>query len=138
MSEKKERSYKILMRLNALMFALATIHNICNWYTAWLGFIYYSDAPDRALDAPDRALDALDVDETTSLSLHAIGSMLDLLTTLRLGIADSIMVSTHPLLAINTTKIPFNFKVWRCWIIYNRNGRAAIIPLISNIGSIGM
>jgi hypothetical protein len=89
MSEKKQTSYKVLMGLIVFMFALQTIDNICDWYIAWLGFIYYGDAPDQALDA-------LEVDETTSLLLHVIGSMVDLLTTLRLAIADSIMVSTHP------------------------------------------
>ena len=74
------------MGLIVLMFALQTIHNICNWYTTWLGFIYYSDASDQALDA-------LEVDEA-KLSLRVVGSMEDLLTTLRLTIADSIMVST--------------------------------------------
>ena len=86
MSEKKATSYMVLMGLIVLMFALQTIDNVCNWYITWLGFIYYGDAPDQALDA-------LQVDETTSFSLHLVGSMIDLLTTLKLAIADSIMVS---------------------------------------------
>jgi hypothetical protein len=85
MNEKKQTSYKVLMGLIGLMFFLQTIHMICDWYIIWLGFIYYSNAPDQALDA-------LKVDGTR-LSLRVVGSMEDLLTTLRLAIADSIMVS---------------------------------------------
>ena len=88
MSEKKQTSYKVLMGLIVLMFTIQTVHNACNWYTAWLGFIYYSTTPDQALDA-------LEVDGGTGPSLVAIGSMNVLLTTLRLAIADSIVVSTH-------------------------------------------
>ena len=91
MSEKKQTSYKVLMGLIVLMFVLQTIHNICNWYIPWLGFVYYSNAPEQALDA-------LEVDDTQIL-FRVIESMEDLLTTLRLAIADSIMVSTrlsHP------------------------------------------
>jgi hypothetical protein len=85
-SEKKQTSYKVLMGLIVVMFTLQTIHNIGNWYSTWLSFIYYSDAPDQALDA-------LDLDGP-KLSVRVFGSMFDLLTTLRLAIADSIMVST--------------------------------------------
>jgi hypothetical protein len=94
MSNKKQKQSKILMGLIVLMFTLQTIHSVCNWYITWLGFIYYGDAPDKALDA-------LEVDEP-SLSLRVVGSMADLLTTLRLAIADSIMVSTHMPLPSNT------------------------------------
>jgi hypothetical protein len=96
MNEKKHTSYKVLMVLIVLMFVLQTISNVCNWYITWLAFIYYGDAPDQALDA-------LRVDETTSLSLLVIGSMFDLISTLRLAIADSIMVSPHPPHIANTT-----------------------------------
>jgi hypothetical protein len=97
MSEKKQTSYKILMGLIVLMFTLQTIHNVCNWYITWLGFIYYGDAPEKALDV-------LEVDG----AVLVFQSILDLLTTLRLAIADSIMVSTHlPLLANITNSIWF-------------------------------
>jgi hypothetical protein len=79
--------YKVLMCLIVVMFALQTIHNICNWYITWLGFIYYSDVPDKALDA-------LEVDDLAMLSLRILDSMFDLLTTMRLAVADSILVST--------------------------------------------
>jgi hypothetical protein len=86
MSEK-QTAYKILMGLIVLMFALQTTHIVCDWYISWLGFIYYSNTPEKALNA-------LLVDGTV-LSLRVVGSMVNLLTTLRLAIADSIMVSTH-------------------------------------------
>jgi hypothetical protein len=99
-SEKKQASYKFLMGLIVLMFVLQTIDNICDWYIAWLGFIFYGDASDQGLDA-------LQVDGGTSLSLLVVGSMLDLLVALRLAIADSIMVSTSvslPANAINSLR----------------------------------
>jgi hypothetical protein len=95
MNEKQQTSHKILMGMIVLMLALQTIENVCNWYTAWLGIIYYGDAPDLALDA-------LEVDDGTVLSLRVVESLGNLLTTLRLAIADSIMVSTHLLLSTNT------------------------------------
>jgi hypothetical protein len=95
MIEKKPTSSKVLMGLIVLMFTLKTISIICNWYPAWLGFIYYSNAPDQALDVLETG--------GTSHSVHVIYAMDDLLTPLRLGIADSIMVSTHPLLLVDTT-----------------------------------
>jgi hypothetical protein len=85
-SERKQTSYKALMGLIVLMFALQTIHNVCNWYITWLGFVYYGNAPDQALDALEG--------DGTRLSLRIVISTVDLLTTLRLAIADSIMVST--------------------------------------------
>jgi hypothetical protein len=96
MHEKKQTSYKVLMGMIVLMFALQTVHNACEWYTTWLGFIYYSNAPDKALGA-------LEGDERITLSLWVIGSMGDLLTTLRLVIANSIVVNTHPLIPVHTT-----------------------------------
>jgi hypothetical protein len=85
MSGKKQTSHKILMGMIVLMFSLETIDTVCTWYITWLGFVYYGNMPDQALDA-------LELDEATSLSLHVVGSMFFLLTTLRLAIADSIMV----------------------------------------------
>jgi hypothetical protein len=96
MREKKQTSYKVLMALIVLMLILQTIHNICQWYIVWLGFIYYGDMPEQALDA-------LELDGTTSVSLRVAGPMLDLLTTLRLAIADSIMVSTTLSFPASTT-----------------------------------
>ena len=74
------------MGLISFMFLCETVSIACNWYVTWLGFIHYGGASDQALDA-------LMVDGVASLSLRVIGSTLDLLVTLRLAIADSIMVS---------------------------------------------
>ena len=117
------------MGLIVLMFSLQTVHSACDWYITWLGFIYDSNAPDQALDVLETG--------GTSHSVHVIYAMDDLLTPLRLGIADSIMVSTfcHFLLVLLMT---FDSKVWRCWIICNRSWTAAIVPLLFNVGSIGM
>ena len=100
MSQKKQTSYKVLMGLIVLMFALQTMHSACDWYIVWLGFIYYSNAPDQASDV-------FELDGATSLALRIVGSILELLTTLRLTIADSIMVSTSaplPANAINSLR----------------------------------
>jgi hypothetical protein len=83
------------MWLIMVMFALQTIHNICKWYITWLGFIYYGNTPAQALDA-------LQLDGEILL-FRVIASMADLITTLRLAIADSIMVSTCPSLSAGTT-----------------------------------
>jgi hypothetical protein len=72
MSEKKQTSYKVLMGLILLMFALQTIHNICDWYQTWLGFIYYSNLPGQALDA-------LEENSQASHSIYIIASMENLL-----------------------------------------------------------
>jgi hypothetical protein len=52
MSEKKQTSYKVLMGLIVLMFILQTIHNVCDWYIVWLGFIRYGNAPDQRKKNP--------------------------------------------------------------------------------------
>jgi hypothetical protein len=95
MNEKKQTSYKVLMGLIVLMFVLQTIHIVCDWYLAWLGFIYYGNASDQALDV-------LQEDEAR-VSIHVIGSVTQLLTTLRLVIADSIMVCTCSSLPVSIT-----------------------------------
>jgi hypothetical protein len=96
MNAKKQPSHKVLMGLILLMFALQTIHSGCQWYITWLGFIYYSDSPEQALDA-------FQIDPLTTLWLRVAASLGDLITTLRLAIADSIMVSTHLPHPVSTT-----------------------------------
>ena len=93
--EEKKTSHRVLMGMIVLMFALQTIHNMCNWYITWLSFIYYSDAPDQALETLE--------EDGARLSVRVFDSMEDLLTTLRLAIADSIMVSTGCPLPANMT-----------------------------------
>jgi hypothetical protein len=85
-NKRERKSYQILMGLIGFMFLCETVSIACNWYITWLGFIHYDGATDQALDA-------LMVDGSASLALRVIGSTLDLVVTLRLAIADSIMVS---------------------------------------------
>jgi hypothetical protein len=96
MNEKKQTSYKILMALIVLMFTLQTIEAACNWYIKWLGFIYYDDAPDQALEA-------LEGEAAPNTTVWAVEATINILVTLRLAIADSIMVSTCPSLPSSTT-----------------------------------
>jgi hypothetical protein len=72
------------MGLITLMFVLQSVHNIVTWYQLWLGFIYYGSTSDEAT----AVFEGLE----TAPVLVAINSMEDLLTTLRLAIADSIVV----------------------------------------------
>jgi hypothetical protein len=85
-NEKKQTSYKVLMGLIVLMFALDTIVQAFGWYITWVGFIYYDNTPEQALDA---------LENQGGLSLLIAGSTSVLLTTLKMAIADGIMVSTH-------------------------------------------
>ena len=83
------------MGLIFLMFALQTIHIASKWYVVWLGFIYYGEAPDQTSDV-------FQLDEAI-FSLHVISLICNLLVTLKLAIADSIMVSTCLSFPSNTT-----------------------------------
>jgi hypothetical protein len=125
--EKKQASHKVLIGLIALIFLAQTIHNACDWYITWIHFIYHGNTP---------TVEALEGDTETSPSVYIVQSMLELLTTLRLAIADSIMVSTRLVLLL-TPLIAFDLKVWRSWIICNRSWQAVIVPLVFNLGSIG-
>jgi hypothetical protein len=93
-NEKKQTSYKILMALIVSMFILQTIDSACDWYIMWLGFIYYDDAPDQALEG-----------EATpnTMAVWAVETTIEMVFTLRLAIADSIMVSTCTSLPSSTT-----------------------------------
>jgi hypothetical protein len=97
MNEKKQTSSKILMALIVLMFTLQTIESACSWYKLWLGFIYYDDVPDQALEA-------LEGEATPSTTVWLVEATINMLLTLRLAIADSIMVSTCPLLPASTAR----------------------------------
>ena len=56
-----------------------------NWYLGWLGYVKYSSSIDQAVAVWNSS-------EDTSLTELNIAAVSNLLTTLRLGIADSIMV----------------------------------------------
>ena len=73
------------MVLVLVMFVLHTVHKAATWYQAWLAFIFYGD------DAVQGTMIIQGI--IISPTLDAIYTIQDLLTTLRLGIADGIMVS---------------------------------------------
>jgi hypothetical protein len=80
----KEGSCKVLMGMILVIFGLQTVHNTGNWDITWLDFIHYGNIP---------ALEALEGGAATSPSRYIVQAILELLTTFRLAIADSIMVS---------------------------------------------
>jgi hypothetical protein len=82
------------------MFVVQTIHNVCSWYTIWLGFIKYDGRSDQAINA------LLGVEDTPANI--AITGLQDLLTTLRIGIADSIMVG----FSIALSSLIGRLKLW--------------------------
>jgi hypothetical protein len=76
------------------MFIVETVQNVCWWYRTWLGFIVYDGTTDLALDALDTV--------ASTPTLLVLTAMEDLSTTIRLGIADSIMVCIRsPILVTN-------------------------------------
>ena len=83
--ERRQKSYRVLMCLITLMFALQTVHNIINWYNMWLAFIDYGDN----IDGSFLVLLGLD----TTPSQFALFAVQELLVTFRLGIADSILAN---------------------------------------------
>jgi hypothetical protein len=88
----KRWSSRVLMMLVLIMFILHTIHKAVNWYQAWLAFIFHGD---------DVVQGAMIIEGfVITPTLNAVYTMQDLLTTLRLGIADGIMVSFSHTLSI--------------------------------------
>jgi hypothetical protein len=85
MKDNKRRSSKVLMVLILVMYinesALATL----NLYLGWLAYVKYSGPEDQAAAI-------FWISEDTPLTVLYIVGVTDLLATLRLGIADSIMV----------------------------------------------
>jgi hypothetical protein len=76
------------MYLIVLMFAFQTIHNADYWYRVWVAFITDDGNPQQELIVIENV--------RTTRVLHATGMLEDILTTSRLAIADSIMVSSEP------------------------------------------
>ena len=75
------------MYLIVLMFALQTIHNADYWYRVWVAFIKDDGNPQH---------EVIMIENTrTTRVLYATGTLEDILTTFRLAIADSIMVSAQ-------------------------------------------
>jgi hypothetical protein len=86
-TKQKEKSHRTLLYLILLMFTLQTIHNADTWYRDWVAFIKDDGKPKDELLVMENI-------ETTRV-LYATGTLEDLLTALRLAIADSIIVSPN-------------------------------------------
>jgi hypothetical protein len=85
MKDNKRRSSKALMILILVMYINESALVALNWYSGWLGYVKYSSSNDQSL--------AVFVEtEETSLPVLYIIAVTNLFGTVRLGIADSIMV----------------------------------------------
>jgi hypothetical protein len=85
MKDNKRRSSKVLMALILVMYINDTALSALDWYLGWLAYVKYSGSEDQVA-----ALFGLS--EETPLTVLYIGAVTNLLETLKLGIADSIMV----------------------------------------------
>ena len=74
------------MALILAMFTLHTIHIASNWYITWLAFIKYGGTTDDAWSV-------LVNGGPSAVTTVALDGLNDLLTVLRMAIADSIMAS---------------------------------------------
>ena len=78
---KKDHSHKVLLSLNLLLWLLRTGQVICEWLAIWSAFIEHGDTADDVL---------------SSLYYVSIpGLMSNFLSTIKVAIADGIMVCTH-------------------------------------------
>jgi hypothetical protein len=123
--EEKRNASKIVISLIVFMFVLQTVHDVCIWYILWLAFIKNGGSPDQALTV----LEGVPVSNT----IIAIISFGDLHTTLRLAIADGIMVHLLSL----AFQCSYLSQVWRCWVICDRSCKAAAVPLVLTFSSFG-
>jgi hypothetical protein len=118
------------MGLIVAMFINQTVSVVLDFYSEWLAYVKYSESNDRALSV-------LVGTEETPLAVLNIIAVENLILTIKLGIADSIMVSSL-LIVINSFDIDsIILQVWRCWIICDRSWKATCVPLILTIGTIG-
>ena len=85
MKISKKRASKVLMILILAMYINETVLITLNWYLDWLAYVKYSGSEDQA------AAMFIPSEETPLIVLNMIGVSY-ILRTIRLGIADSIMV----------------------------------------------
>jgi hypothetical protein len=83
--EKKEKTSKVLMILVAAMYINQTAIVSTDWYTSWLAYIQDGGSIDQTLAV-------LLEEENTPLTVLWLIAVSYLLITIRVGIADSIMV----------------------------------------------
>jgi hypothetical protein len=85
MKDNKRRSSKVLMVLILVMYINESALAALDWYLGWLAYVKYGGSEDQAAAI-------VGLPEKTPLTVLYIDSVSFLLATLRLGIADSIMV----------------------------------------------
>ena len=85
MKDNKQRASKALMILILVMYINDSARVSLNWYLGWLTYVKYSGSEDQALAVFFSS-------EETSLTVLNMLAATNLLTTLGIGIADSIMV----------------------------------------------
>jgi hypothetical protein len=109
------------MVLVLVMLVLHTIHKAVSWYQTWLAFIFYGDD----LVKGTMIIQGIIITPT----LNAIYTMQDLLNTLRLGIADGIMVSlSHPLV-VHLTGLIVWFRCGGAGRLTSATGKSSFFPL---------
>jgi hypothetical protein len=85
MKDNKQRFSKVLMILILVMYTNESAQVAVNWYMGWLACVKYSSSADQAVAIYSPS-------EETPLTVVYMQAGTTLLGTLRLGIADSIMV----------------------------------------------
>jgi hypothetical protein len=85
MKDNKQRSSKVLMILILVMYINESALAALNWYLGWLAYVKSSSSEDQAAAIFFQS-------EETPLTVLYMAGVTYLLATLRLGIADSIMV----------------------------------------------
>jgi hypothetical protein len=69
------------------MWVIQTTHNALTWYITWSAFVEFGENPSKALIIFGNDFDAM------TPALNIMSAVLNFLDTLRLVVADSIMVS---------------------------------------------
>jgi hypothetical protein len=87
MKDNKQRSSKVLMVLIFIMYINESALAALNWYLGWLAYVKYSGSDDQAA-----AISIYWTSTETPSTVLNIDGVTYLLATLRLGIADSVMV----------------------------------------------
>jgi hypothetical protein len=86
MKDNRQRSSRVLLALILVMYIGQSAGTAVNWYCGWLAFVKYSGSPDQAAAIfwPS---------EETPLTVLKMTAVIYLIAALRIGIADSILVS---------------------------------------------
>jgi hypothetical protein len=85
MKDNKRRSSKVLMIPIFVMYINESALTVVHWYFGWLAYV-------KSSGSEDQAAAIVWASEETPLTVLYLFAVTNLLTTLKLGIADSIMV----------------------------------------------